>query len=56
MRIAAGLSLADVMRQSPFTLGHYQRIERGILDVQLSTLVKLAQLYGVTLSELLDGL
>lgn len=56
LRANAGLSQMDVVKQYEISLSHYQKIERGVLDVKLSTLVKLAEVYGVTLSELFEGL
>lgn len=47
------LSQLDVVRHFDFSLSHYQKIERGVLDPRLSTLAKLADVYGVTLSTLL---
>lgn len=45
-----------VARNSDIGLSHYQRLEQGDLDPRLSTLLRLAEVYGVTLSEMLDGL
>lgn len=50
------LSQMDVTKQFDFSLSHYQKIERGELDPRFTTLRKLAEVYGVTLSELLKGL
>ena len=47
------LSLMDVVKAHELTLSHLQKIERGALDPRLSTLAKLAEAYGVTLSTLL---
>lgn len=55
LRKARGLSQLDIVRHYDFSLSHYQKIERGDLDPRLSTLVKLAECFDVTLSELLDG-
>jgi len=49
------LSLMDVVKHHEVSLSHLQKIERGVLDVRLSTLMKLANAYGVTLSALLRG-
>jgi transcriptional regulator with XRE-family HTH domain len=35
------LSQLDMVRQFEISLSHYQKIERGVLDVRLSTLEKL---------------
>lgn len=45
----------DVVKNHDITLSHLQKIERGALDPRLSTLRKLAEAYGVTLSSLLRG-
>ncbi|MCA9666621.1 MAG: helix-turn-helix transcriptional regulator [Myxococcales bacterium] len=49
------MSQLDVVRHHEFSLSHLQKIERGVLDPKLSTLARLAQAYGVSLSDLLDG-
>ena len=43
----------DVVKNHDLSLIHLQKIERGALDPRLSTLKKLADAYGVTLSTLL---
>ncbi len=50
------LSQLDVVRNYEFSLSHYQKIERGALDPRFTTLRKLADVYGVTVAELLKGL
>lgn len=52
LRHRAGLSQLDMVRDYGFSLSHYQKIERGVLDPRLSTLVKLAHAFGVSLSEM----
>ncbi len=49
------LSQLDMVRQFDVSLSHYQKIERGDLDVRLSTIQKLANCFGVSLSALLRG-
>ena len=49
------LSQLDMVRRFDVSLSHYQKIERGDLDVRLSTAQKLAKCFGVTLSQLLRG-
>lgn len=49
------LSQLDMVRQFDVSLSHYQKIERGDLDVRLSTAKKLAKCFDVTLSELMRG-
>jgi transcriptional regulator with XRE-family HTH domain len=55
LRQKRGLSQLDVVRHFDFSLSHYQKIERGVLDPRLSTLAKLADVYGVSLSVMLKG-
>jgi len=55
MRAERGLSQLDVVRNSTFGLSHYQKLERGVLDPRLSTLAKIADFFGTTLSDLLKG-
>lgn len=56
LREKRGLSQLDVTRNFDFSLSHYQKIERGELDPRFTTLRKLAEVYSVSLSELLRGL
>jgi len=56
LRLEKGLSQLDMVRSHDFSLSHYQKIERGDLDARLSTLRKLAKAYGVSVSELLNGI
>jgi transcriptional regulator with XRE-family HTH domain len=53
LRHQAGLSQLDMAEQG-FSLSHYQKIERGTLDPRLSTLIKLAKCFGVSVSELVN--
>lgn len=55
MRKERGLSQLDMVRDHGFSLSHYQKIERGALDARLSTLKRVAEAFGVELSELLEG-
>ncbi|MGH8311593.1 MAG: helix-turn-helix domain-containing protein, partial [Steroidobacteraceae bacterium] len=48
LRRQRGLSQLDIVRRFEFSLSHYQKIERGVLDPRLSTLKKLAECYDVT--------
>jgi transcriptional regulator with XRE-family HTH domain len=50
------LSQLDVVRRVAIDLSHYQKIERGDLDVRLSTAQKIAGCFGIGLSELMRGL
>lgn len=54
LRHQAGLSQLDMVRDHGFSLSHYQKIERGTLDPRLSTLIKLAKSFGVSVSELVE--
>jgi transcriptional regulator with XRE-family HTH domain len=56
VRKAKALSQMDLVRDHDWTLSHYQKIERGALDPRFTTLVKVADSLGVTVSELLRGL
>jgi transcriptional regulator with XRE-family HTH domain len=56
LRKERGLSQLDMVRDYGFSLSHYQKVERGALDARLSTLQRLAEAYGVNLSELLKGI
>jgi transcriptional regulator with XRE-family HTH domain len=56
LRHQAGLSQLDMVRDHGFTLSHYQKIERGTLDPRLSTLIRLAKSFGVSVSELVGTL
>jgi transcriptional regulator with XRE-family HTH domain len=54
-RHAAGLSQLDMLSRG-FTLSHFQKIERGVVDPRLSTILKLAEAFGVPPGKLLDKL
>jgi transcriptional regulator with XRE-family HTH domain len=56
LREKRGLSQLDMVRKFDITLSHYQKIERGDLDVRLSTAKRLAEYFGVTLAELMRGI
>jgi transcriptional regulator with XRE-family HTH domain len=56
LRKKRGLSQLDIVRRVAIDLSHYQRIERGDLDVRLSTAEKIAGVLGVSLSTLMRGL
>ena len=55
LRLERGLSQLDMMRRFEFSLSHYQKIERGVLDPRFSTLKRLADAFEISLSDLLDG-
>jgi transcriptional regulator with XRE-family HTH domain len=56
LRLRRKLSQLDMVRNFDVSLSHYQKIERGALDVRLSTARKLAECFEVTLAELMRGL
>jgi transcriptional regulator with XRE-family HTH domain len=56
MRRRAKLSQMDMVRRYGWELSQYQRIERGVSDVKLSTMGRLARCYGVKLETLVRGL
>jgi transcriptional regulator with XRE-family HTH domain len=56
LRKRLGLSQLDMVRRVDIDLSHYQKIERGVLDVRLSTAEKIAACFGVALSTLVRGL
>ena len=56
LRKDRGLSQLDMVRDHGFSLSHYQKIERGALDARLSTLQRVAEAFGVDVSELLRGI
>ena len=55
LRREKGLSQLDMVRYHGFSLSHYQKIERGVLNAQLVTLAKLAASFQVSLSDLFMG-
>lgn len=55
LRHELDLSQMDMVRQFEFSLSHYQKIERGVLDPRMSTLERLADAFELTLSEFLEG-
>jgi transcriptional regulator with XRE-family HTH domain len=56
LRDEHGLSQMDMVRDYGWSLSHYQKLERGVLDPRITTLERLAEeAYGLTLAELLDG-
>lgn len=55
VRTARRVSQLDLVRYHGFSLSHYQKLERGVLDPRLSSLKKVADALGMTLSELLAG-
>jgi DNA-binding XRE family transcriptional regulator len=56
LRHQAGLSQLDMVREHGFSLSHYQKIERGTLDPRLSTLMRIAKSFGISVSDLVNSL
>lgn len=56
VRQKSGLSQLDMVRDWGFSLSHYQSLERGTVEPRLSTLRRLSESFGMSLSELLAGL
>jgi len=54
LRQEQGLSQMDLVRDHGWSLSHYQKLERGVLDPRLSTLARLADSFDITLAELLE--
>ena len=54
LREEAGLSQMDMVRDHKWSLSHLGKVERGVTDARISTLARLAEDLGVTLSQLLD--
>jgi transcriptional regulator with XRE-family HTH domain len=55
VRLQRGLSQMDMVRHHEWSLSHWQKIERGVLDLRLQTMAKAARSLGLQLSQLLDG-
>jgi hypothetical protein len=47
------MSQMDVVRDHGWTLSHYQKLERGVLDPRLTTIVALAEVFEVDPADLL---
>jgi transcriptional regulator with XRE-family HTH domain len=54
-RRVAGLTQIEVHSRTGITYRHYQNIEAGRVNVTLETLVRLANVFHVTLERLLHG-
>jgi transcriptional regulator with XRE-family HTH domain len=55
LRLQQGLSQIDMVRDHGFDLSQFQRIERGAVDPRLSTVLRLARCFDLTLSAFLEG-
>lgn len=56
LRKERGWTLRDMVVQHGFHLSHWQAFEKGNRGISLSSLLRIAEVYNITLSELLDGL
>lgn len=54
LRQAKGLSQMDMVRDHGWSLSHFQKLERGVIDPRLTTIVALAESLGVGPAELLE--
>ena len=54
LRAESGMSQMDLVRDHGWTLSHYQKLERGVLDCRLTTLEALAASFEVSLADLLE--
>lgn len=45
----------ELSQMDGFSLSHFQKMDRGVLDPRLTTLEKLADAFGTTVCELLAG-
>lgn len=53
LRQAKGLSQMDMVRDHGWSLSHFQKLERGVVDPRLTTIIALAEALGVEPGELL---
>ena len=53
-RVTRGLRLEDATKLTGVSLSHLSNIERGICQPQLKTLRRIAEGYGVPLTDLID--
>lgn len=56
LREKRGLSQEDLAHETGFGRSFMSAIERGKKDVRFSTLVKLASIFNISLSQLLKGI
>lgn len=56
MRKERGWTLRDMVVQHGFHLSHWQAFEKGNRGMSLPSLLRIAEVYSITLSDLLDGL
>ncbi len=56
LRKERGWTLRDMVVQHGFHLSHWQAFERGNRGMSVPSLLRIAEVFDVTLCELLDGL
>lgn len=56
LRLSAGFTQLDVASQLGISQAAYSRMETGEVDITISKLMDLAELYGLGLMTLMDGL
>lgn len=56
LRVSADLTQLDVAAQLGISQAAYSRMETGEVDITVSKLIDLAELYGMGLTTLIEGL
>lgn len=56
MRVKRGWSLEDIEDHGYPSWQHFQKFETGLKDIRLSSILKICQVFDVTLSELFKDL
>lgn len=56
LRKERGWTLRDMVVQHGFHLSHWQAFEKGNRGISLPSLLRIAEVYNLTVSELLDGI
>lgn len=54
LRQAKGMSQMDMVRDHGWSLSHFQKLERGVVNPRLTTILALAEALGVEPGELLN--
>lgn len=55
LREAAGLTQAEAAEELGMTVSNYQRIEHGLQNLSIKTMVSVARVLGVPVSKLFEG-
>jgi transcriptional regulator with XRE-family HTH domain len=55
LRVTAGLTQMQVSERLCVSQAAYSRLEKGEIEISLSKLFALSELYGVSLHDLMDG-